>query len=39
MTVHENETKNYKKNSVQIGSNVKNNLALNGLINENLKTI
>jgi len=30
MTVHENETKNILNNSVQIGSNVKNNLALKG---------
>jgi len=28
MTVHENETNNFINTSVQIGSNVKNNLAL-----------
>jgi len=31
MTVHENETKNFINTLVQIGRNVKNNLALKGL--------
>jgi len=35
MTVHENETINFIKNAVQIGSNVKNNLTLKGLKNIN----